>query len=159
MRNTWSVRPIWFMCHQRNRHGRFTLCIVPSSTSLRIPKDKGRRTIEQGENWLCLKDVSRGEQNHSNESHRDDGKRAAVRLRGFLALTVRILICSSWSMTAPCSEFRQKITCDKTSCFWSGFVRQELITIDVAVLRMTTCRNHSPRGTVRKVGKGEGESD
>src|SRR5258705_11538403 len=56
---------------------------LPSSTSLRIPKDKDRRTIEQGENWLCLKDVSRGEQNHSNESHRDDGKRAAIRLRGF----------------------------------------------------------------------------
>src|SRR5258705_4372635 len=83
MRNTWSVRPIWFMCHQWNRHGRFTLCIVPSSTSVRIPKDKGRRTIEQGENWLCLKDVCRGEQNHSNESHRDDGKRAAIRLRRF----------------------------------------------------------------------------
>src|SRR5882672_10919441 len=83
MRNTWSVRPIWFMCHQRNRHGRLTLCIVPSSTSLRIPKDKDRRTIEQGEDWLCLKDVSRGEQNHSNESHRDDGTRTAICLRGF----------------------------------------------------------------------------
>src|SRR3954470_23340165 len=42
---------------QRNRHGRFTLYVVPSSTSLRIPKDKDRRTIEQGQNWLCLKDV------------------------------------------------------------------------------------------------------
>jgi hypothetical protein len=68
---------------QRNRHGRFTLYVVPSSTSLRIPKDKDRRTIEQGQNWLCLKDVSRGEQNHSNESHRGDGKRAAIRLPGF----------------------------------------------------------------------------
>ena len=52
----WSVRPIGFMRHQRSGHGR---CIAPSSTSLRITKDKDRRTIEQREKWLCLKDVMR----------------------------------------------------------------------------------------------------
>ena len=110
----WSVRPIGFMRHQRSGHG---CCVAPSSTSLRITKDKDRRTIEQHEKWLCLKDVSRGEQKHSNESHRDDGKHAAIRLRRFFGAHRTNSYMFFFVHGDPRSELQQKITCDKALVF------------------------------------------